>query len=356
MASDVSAFERHCVKHVLRRLQSYLLSDFFSILQDNGQHSKVLNKFKESVLDTSVLTTFLMKLLPCENELKSDLNKKKKSLREYAKAFDLPLGLRVSMVNKCFELVSAWQAWSVVDGGLVPCVSNEDGGSPTLELCPSASTVILGECLSSPHPHGNEGEGGGGYYDVLEKYEVYSPLWSSRPLVMLVHNPHGHFSPPSTDNLGRETQSSSSFSPTSMSVESFLRFSLHWIKCSEQQHSHLRYFQQGHQVQQAYFVRFIKQCWCLVIAPEDNTAASSLIHSVPVPRNNLVNIPMQVQYRTLMRQHKPKETCEFTVTLSLEDFLTQGTKSTPVMLCDKLMLFVSISDNTLYTTLLCSYF
>ena len=304
MDNTVTAFEHSCVEQVLERLQYFLLSKFCTILKEHGQLPHVLASFRVAVLNSS---TFLLKLLPCEKELEADLVKKKKSLREYAKVFDLPLGMRVCLVNECTSLISAWQSWSVVQGGFELCAKGGAGieyGEVNVRL--EHSAVVVGNRLSLSKVL----LGLGGYCDMLETFEVYSPAWSLQPLTLLVYNPEGLFSAASTpsDLEGNHVKSSS------LSVQSFLQLCLQWLKCSNPQHQY-----QGH-VSTAYFLRYIQHCWCLVLAP-DAHSQSSFVSTLP---QSVPPLPINHLRQSVVMDREEEKREESPCTVTLEAFLTQG--------------------------------
>lgn len=358
MDNAVTAFEHSCVKQVLERLQSFLLLDFFNTLKEQHvQHSQVLSTFRAAVLDSSILASFLMKLLPCEKELEVDLVKRKKSLRKFAKVFDLPLGLRVSLVNKCSALVCAWKTWSIVEGGIE--VDSAGGGGAggghggvkcgDVNVRLEHTAVVLGNHLSSL-PFSSSQVLLGGHSNKLEVFEAFSPAWGSQPLTLLVYNdppPQGLLS----NDLNWMTQEpESEFESdlsrrSTLSVQSFLRLCLQWLKCGVpdiDKNHHYQHHQTGQHkgqhkghVSTAYFLRYIQHCWCLVIAPNNSTQTS--IMNPPrqlqaqvgqqTPSNNtplLNRSPMQNRQDKSVSTSSSSSTSTSTVSLTLEAFLTQG--------------------------------
>lgn len=289
MESDVSALEKECAKQVFDKLRSFLLSDFVSILKKHGQQPSVLSNFQAAVSDTGLLTTFLLKLLPCQEESEDEGRMKKKSLREHAKVFDLPLGLRLSLVNQCLDLVSGWHSWSVIEGGFQAAtpMSNNPGIS-LLKLTPTA--VVLGSCIAPSSQVLGE------HYKKLATFEVFSSTWSSRPLTLLVYDPSN-----SLVKRHHDDEEDVSSGVGVMNLESFLRLSVQWLRCTE---ASLSDRDAPCRVSRAYFLRYIKQHWCLIIAPSDNQVPRSLTSTTSLDRPN----------------ERPIET----MTMTLETFLTQG--------------------------------
>ena len=170
----------------------------------------------------------------------------------------------------------------------------------------AASSVVLGQRLSSSHSPAEE------YANMLESFEVFCPAWSPAPLTLLVFNPQGKFTTSSSQQSGSAEEE-----PSTLGLEAFMRLSVQWLQCSQHHHHHHRlqqHQQHDHQwhghVREAYFLRFIKQCWCVVIAP--------------VPESNLQRAAMQLEYTQLKTKSQEEERERHRVTMSLEDFLTQG--------------------------------
>lgn len=289
MDHDVISFGQQSVRRVLEKLKSYLLGDFLAFLREKGQKSALLETFRAIVQDPSVLVSFLLKLLPNDKPYTAA---QKKSTREFAKVFRLPLGFRVTLVNKCSALVSSWHSWTVIEGGIEECTVRDQGGGLGVQL--SNQGVVLGECCTSSSSKGR------GYSDIIEAYQAFSPAWGSRPLLLLVYNQNG-----------REVESSA------LSVQSFLRLSLQWVKYS----SSPEIAHDNGYVAKAHFVQYIQCRWCLVIS------TFPLQQNLPTDHSRLLlAVSQQSALCSITEEHRSH-------TVSLAEFLLQGSLSCVFYLC-----------------------
>jgi hypothetical protein len=282
VTASASAVEQYCISQLLEKLRSFLFNDFTEVLKERGQCASVVDGFQKAAMDKTILEKFLFNLLPSEATSEVlEAEEKKKVLRDYAKVFDLPLGLRVILVNRCLSIVSDWQSWSVIDGGF-RINSEEKSGAIGLQLSPKA--IVLGTSLASTCPEGNT-------VSVLNVFEVFSKSWSDTPLTLIVYDPkHEHES-----DAGGLTKKS-------LSLETFLLLSMQWLMCGEQQ-------KQGGPcgVTKGYSLRYIRQSWCLVVA--------STVYQISSQPTNILTALMPSPFYSGVAA---------TCTETLEDFLSRG--------------------------------
>ena len=316
---NVLQFEEFCLNQLVIKLRSYLQNEFIVFLKKQGLLSNDLEKFYGITSDVSVLSSFLLRLLPAE-QVVTDSVQEKKSLRDFAKVFCLPLGLRVALVRECSIKVSSWESWSVVEGGLELCNGDmENGKKCSLRL--SESAVMLGVQLSTP-------ENADGYYASLESFEVYSRSWGRLPLSVLVYKGNDFVS------------------ADCLSEKSFLSQSLLWLKCNELVPRNTNEGKIGH-VSKAHFVREMKGCWCLITSP-------SHLYSEYVPElfDKFGSSTMHFEYVKLTDQVRRSD--ERHHTMSLVSFLQQGVVE---YICQKMtLLLISYSRGRFsYTRIVSTY-
>lgn len=214
------ALSMFCGQQLMRKLRTYLLHDFCSFLKAKGQNEETLRSFKKTVLEKNMLKSFLLQLLSCNDGTQCEIQQRKEVLREYLKAFKIPLGLRHALVNKALSMVTGWNSWSVLKGNFESCPSM------TEEMTPLRDTVILGGLCTKSTFNSSD----------IEVFEVYCPAWGPKSLALVVVKP------------GRTEDYN-----VSNALHAFLELCLRWIQLS------------GSRLHNAHFVQQIKEMWFLVV-------------------------------------------------------------------------------------------